>query len=68
LPGSGEEGGVQIECRNPQLAPFDPSVLALGFRDPVGGPTIEFFVRELAEGGLIVLEGEEVFPSGGGDD
>jgi hypothetical protein len=68
LPRSGEEGLVQIERNDPQLPPFDPSVFALGLGSPIGGPIIEFFPRELAEGGLVVLEGEEVFPSGGRDD
>ena len=68
LPRSGEQGGVQIQCNRPQLAPFDAPVFALGLGDPVGGTSVEFPTRELIEGGLVVLEGVEVMASGGGDD
>ena len=68
LPRSRKQGGIQIKRSNPQLAPFDPSVLALGLGDPIGGASVELFARELVEGGLVVLEGVEVVTAGGGDD
>jgi len=67
LPRSGKQGGVRIEWDNPQLAPFDAAVFALGVGDPVGGTGVELVARGLIEGGLVVLEGVEVMAAGGGD-